>query len=47
MCSAIIRSVTIALVAVLALGWNVSARAGEDLAAWDGIKEATFGNFKH
>lgn len=43
--STIIRSAAIAAVAaMLAFGWNVSARAGGDSAAWDGIKEATFGN---
>jgi sulfur-oxidizing protein SoxY len=42
--STIIRSAAIAaLGAVLAFGWNGSARAGDDTAAWDGIKEATFG----
>lgn len=43
MSSAIIRTVA-ALAAILTLGWNVNAGADENSAAWDGIKEATFGN---
>jgi sulfur-oxidizing protein SoxY len=42
--SIIIRSAAIVVFgAMLALGWHVNARADDDTAAWDGIKEATFG----
>src|SRR5689334_2845647 len=43
--SAILRSAAIAVLgALLVVGWNVSVRADDDTAAWDGIKSATFGD---
>lgn len=45
MSKTIIRSAAIALLgAVLTFGWNVSARADDNNAAWAGIKDATFGD---
>jgi len=41
----IIRSAAIALLgAVLTFGWNASVRADDNDAAWNGIKDATFGD---